>query len=322
MNGEWRKTTQYLIPAENKRHGGDGYNIYPAHKIADGQIFEGFISLADVIQDYTTVVIDGYQGVFFDRFRDELDAILLNRGYSTSWILTTDLLKPPEQIEELIAPFTGGDDPLFGKRTNLDLIDFFDPDAITNIAHDREADINFVIGPGASLVSRDELLIYIDLPKNEIQFRARAGSITNLGAADPADPKEMYKRFYFVDWVVLNKHKRNYLRDIDIIIDGQRPDNPVWMKGEMLMDTLSEMSHNVFRVRPWFEPGAWGGTWIKDHIRGLNKDVPNYAWSFELIVPENGFFLKVPQNFLKYHLIVLCSSTMKLFLVIVIKIWN
>ena len=268
------------------------YDIYPSFKLKEDQISEGFFKLAEFISRYKNVVIDGYVGVFYEFFREQLDMHLNEMDLTTSWISTSDFFKPQHIIEHSTASFTGGDDPVFGKKADLNLEDFFEISLLKNIAPDTSADINILIGPGASLAGWTGLLIYIDLPKNELQFRSRAGSITNLGISEPADPKAMYKRFYFIDWVVLNKHKEKILSETDLIIDGQRPENPVWMKGIALRKALKDLSHSPVRVRPWFEPGVWGGTWIKDHIEGLNKDEPNYAWSFELIVPENGLLFE------------------------------
>lgn len=259
----------------------------------------GFESLAEAFVNHKTVILDGYIGVFYEQFREGIDEYLKKWGVKASWKDTSAFLKNPEIIEEMISPFTGGDDPVFGSRTTLKLEDFFDLPSLESFSPDPLADINFMIGPGAALTGWDGLLVYLDLPKYEIQFRSRAGNITNLGALKPSDPKEMYKRFYFVDWIVLNKHKRNILEAIDIILDAQNPEKPVWMTGDRLRQSLTAMSRNVFRVKPWFEPGAWGGTWIMNHIKGLNPDVPNYAWSFELIVPENGLLFESSVNLLE-----------------------
>jgi mannose-6-phosphate isomerase class I len=207
------------------------------------------------------------------------------------WINMQKALKSPSETDKLIAPFLGGDDPIFGTRTTLQLYDFFIEKEIQNIgktAHDSSADITIIYGPGAALAGVEGLVVYVDIPKNEIQYRARAQSITNLGAQTPLDPKTMYKRFYFVEWIVLNHHKEKILPQVDIFADGQQTETIAWAKGEHIRRGLNHLGKNVFRVRPWFEPGVWGGNWCLQNIKGLNGEVPNYAWSFELIVPENG----------------------------------
>jgi mannose-6-phosphate isomerase class I len=291
-NNELRRSDQFLLPASKSFISERKYDIYPSLRINDNQIYAGFESLARKIKGFRSVTIDGYNGVFFDLFQIQLDKILVGDGYRVSWKKTSDFLKPEWQILEMTAPFLGGDDPLFGKKTSLNLDDFFITEKFKSVRPDKDFDINILIGPGAALALWECPLIYIDIPKNEIQFRSRAGSVSNLGETAASDPKKMYKCFFFVDWVVLNKHKKHILPSIDLFVDGQRPEMPVWMEGTTLRKSLLHMSRNVFRARPWFEPGVWGGTWIKNNITGLNKNVPNYAWSFELITPENGLLLE------------------------------
>jgi len=289
---ELRRSDQFLLPVSKPVFEKGKYDIYPSLKINDNQIFAGFETLAGKIKYFRNVTIDGYNGVFFDFFQAQLDKIFRKNGCRVSWKKTSDFYKPASQIVDMTAPFLGGNDPVFGKKTFLNLEDFFITEKLKSVCPDKDSEVNILIGPGAALASWEGLLIYIDIPKNEIQYRSRAGSVSNLGAIASPDPKKMYKRFYFIDWVVLNKHKSQILPSVDLFVDGQRPELPVWMEGTTLRKCLLTLSRNVFRVRPWFEPGTWGGTWIRDNITGLNKNVPNYAWSFELITPENGLLFE------------------------------
>src|SRR5688500_6027765 len=113
-------------------------------------------------------------------------------------------------INTLIGPNLGGDDPIFGRRYCGSLADFFDGDrrraawrkaqaTLHEYTHSRivwsrssfrlmRQDICIFIGCGASLLVPETewsrcSLVYFDLPKNEIQYRSRAGSVRNIGAA-------------------------------------------------------------------------------------------------------------------------------------------
>jgi mannose-6-phosphate isomerase class I len=284
----WRKTSQKLAPATHIPTPKGQYDLYPGFPLGSGKIELGYPALAEALSGHNQVIIDGYGGVFWDNLHQHLDAALRERGLKARWLHVDQAQRPVEQIEQLVAPFLGGDDPIFGHRFRGQLSDFFEPDKLQAFRPDPAAPINILYGCGAALAGWPGLLVYVDVPKNEVQFRSRAGRIANLGAQQAADPKAMYKRFYFVDWVALNRHKAALLPQIDLIVDEQRPNEPALMSGSDLRAGLAEMSRTYFRVRPWFEPGPWGGQWIKAKIPQLPQDAPNYAWSFELIVPENG----------------------------------
>lgn len=285
----FRKTTQTLAPIDKPAAPEGKYDIYPVHELGEGCISADYASLARALSDRRRAVIDGYTGVFFDILRDNLTREFKALGIEVLWWNVDAALKSEAEIQALVDPFLGGDDPIFGTRTTLALGELFDASRLAAIRPDPAARLNILYGSGAALAGWDDAaLLYVDLPKNELQFRARAMRPTNLGVSRALPPKVAYKRFYFVDRILLDKHKKALLPRIDILIDGQRPEQITWTLGDDLRRGLSEMSQNFFRVRPWFEPGAWGGQWMKHNIEGLSSEAENYAWSFELIVPENG----------------------------------
>ncbi|MFC4211086.1 class I mannose-6-phosphate isomerase [Pedobacter lithocola] len=284
-----RKTEQEIMPARiSNIHKPAGYDIYPYHPLGDNKVFSGYSSLCDYIAEQKNVVIDGYVGVYWAQLINALREELTARDLHINIIDSASFFKSEKQLDELIMPFLGSEDSVWGKKTTLTLADYFDASAFAEIEENPSADVNIIIGCGASLSNWNASLIYVDLPKNELQHRMSAGSISNLGKNQPEGQMEMYKRFYFADWVVLNKHKKALLNKIDVFLDAQWDEDINWAYGNDIRGGLGKISTSIFRARPWFAPGAWGGQWMKEHMPQLDRNEVNYAWSFELIVPENG----------------------------------
>ena len=127
----------------------------------------------------TVLVIDCYVGVDVAELCREL-AMRLNPAQT---IHSLDVFLPPESIERLVAPYLGGDDPIFGYLSGLTMPQLLDPDKLQACAAqvDRSTGLVLIAGPAASAIHAADVLIYADMPRWEGQLRQRRQEVSNLG---------------------------------------------------------------------------------------------------------------------------------------------
>ena len=157
------------------------------------------------------LVIDGFIGVPWSDFISRLRAALTTSVSEIRWFTTETCLRPASELEVLLAPSLT-QDPVFGRLFRGDLQDFWMPEQLASLQEQLTAgadeSLTIVSGFGASCVTDYGVHVYIDVPKDRCQQLAGQKAICNLGAEEPEFFGAMYKRFYFVDWPVLNQVKR------------------------------------------------------------------------------------------------------------------
>ena len=133
--------------------------------------------------------------------------------------------------------------------------------------------------------------IYADLARWEIQQRQRAHRAGNLGMNNAqASPAALYKRAFFLDWRAADRHKLQLFNRIDFLLDTNRENAPRMIGGELFREALRAVVRQPFSVVPFFDPGPWGGHWMKDNF-DLPDGPPNYAWCFNCVPEENSLLL-------------------------------
>jgi mannose-6-phosphate isomerase class I len=201
---------------------------------------------------------------------------------------------PGNEIKNKFAAVLG-DDPVFACMKSHTLDELFDPAILGELRLQAESTAGraVAIGCGATLLLPDyDLLIYVDVARWEIQQRQRHGLIPNLGLSNAgAAAGELYKRAYFLDWRIADRHKDKLYESVDFWIDGNCPERPTMLPGRILRDALASVSRQPFRVVPFFDPGPWGGQWMRRHF-DLPEGRKNYAWCFDCVPEENSLVLR------------------------------
>ncbi len=207
--------------------------------------------------------------------------------------------RSPAALEELVGEDLT-DDPVFGRLTALSLLDFFDPALLAQLRADIAGVSGTVAlhGSGASLVAEADVLVYADLARWEIQRRQRAGEVGNLGAANAGERASLlYKRAFFLDWRVADRHKAELLDRVDLFLDTTTA-TPLLIDGPAVRRGLEQATTQPFRVVPLFDPAPWGGQWMRE-VCDLPDGPPNYGWCFDCVPEENSLLLGFGEHVLE-----------------------
>ena len=236
------------------------------------------------------LVIDCYHGVD----QTELRTQLLTRFGPHTLIDVEQARLPEPKVLAMLDRFIT-DDRVFGVLAPHKMVEFFDPVALARLQQ-QVAEIAeglvVVMGCGASLVAKGNVRVYADLARWEIQQRLRRKEIGNWGADNTEeDILRRYKRAFFIEWRVFDRHKLAQLPTIDFLLDTNTRDKPTMVTGAALQQGLHQAARQPFRVVPFFDPGVWGGQWMKQ-VCDLDPAQPNYAWCFDCVPEENSLYLR------------------------------
>ena len=89
-----------------------------------------------------------------------------------------------------------------------------------------------------------------------------------------------------------DRYKKRRFNKFDYILDTNLKNNPKMITGDSFRAGLKETASRPFRVVPFFDPGVWGGQWMKE-VCDLDRSMENYAWCFDCVPEENSLLLKV-----------------------------
>ena len=233
--------------------------------------------------------VECYPGVFVE----EIERTIAGALRPSHVFRASECMKLPEEVKAMLAPYLG-DDPVFGRMNGVEIIDFLDPGKLATARErvSQSRDTIPIIGTGASLlVPRADVLVHADMARWEIQTRQRNNEIANLGATNHTErPALKYKRAFFVDWRAADRLKKRLLPKIDFLLDTIDRRNPKLISGDLFRRSLETVVRRPFRVVPFFDPGPWGGEWMRRHFE-LSKGPPNYAWCFDCVPEENSLLL-------------------------------
>lgn len=278
------------------QRGYQNYDKWPEKRleVSPGDAVSGYEAICERIKrevkgrGRTVVAVDCYPGVCLEETAQGLQGLGAASVFLSGGIFISDAEYQRRTAEALT------EDRVFGVMTCKTLENFVDPAALRKMREEVqrvESGLVLVLGVGASLVCPPDILIYADLARWEIQNRMKRG-MGNWKAHNEAESfSKKFKQGFFLEWRLADRHKKPLLATLDFLLDANVPGEPKLVRGDCFRQALEKFSREPFRLVPYFDPGVWGGQWMRE-VCGLDQDQPNFAWSFDGVPEENSLYAR------------------------------
>lgn len=310
------KGSWYSIP-------GEAVNKLRVH-VEENELFkneEVFRQIARSIEDqyrrekYGLIAFDSFLGTKLEEVVSKVGDELKGTSINVEFLDFSAYVRGSNEIYEEMKPYLNVDPEwgrVYGGRPK-DLLDLTRLEEVRKYCRDikrnkRSKQITVIYGTFSAvppLRKLYDIIFYVDMTIEDLFRRWReTGQIYALGSKRdsliPLDPK----RFFYVDYVLLRKHKKYLLKYIDwyIIDEGHQ----YKMISASLMNRIcSDLADGPIRPKPFYIPGVWGGEWLKSLKPKLKKvllspDVP-VSWEIDIVdilqsvrVSLNGTVLEMP----------------------------
>lgn len=263
------------------------YEKYPKTVIKGHHAVRGYEAIKNALLEKmnpnSVVVFDYYPGV-----NEEEVMQLITALNPVQVIATKDIFKEGKSITEQMR-YHLTDDRVFGKMYYGDFIDFIDEEKLAEAKElvNNATGITVIYGVAASLVSEGDINVYFDMARWEIQLRYRKGMPNYKADNNDEDILRKYKRAFFIEWRIADKHKARLFERFDFVVDTNKENDPKMITGDTFRESLKQLVNTPFRTVPYFDPGVWGGQWMKE-VCNLDPSKANYAWSFDGVPEENS----------------------------------
>jgi hypothetical protein len=237
-----------------------------------------------------TIVVECYQGVH----EAEIVSAFAAQFPDAAIMRASESMLPENVIQAFFHPDVT-DDELFGYMTRHRIDRYFDLQKVAAARErlrTRRQDVAIVIGVGAAYLWPDaDVLLYADMARWEIQQRFRRNEVGNVGMNNPDERASLqYKRAFFTDWRICDRFKKSVMKRLDYVLDTNRPGQPGMITRALFEEGLAQAVRQPFRLAPFFDPGPWGGQWLKE-VCDLDREAVNFAWGFDCVPEENSLLL-------------------------------